>query len=385
MRGNDQAARSARAPSPALARLGLRSPARGEGKGNAVPRCDGIRGLPHATRKKAPHTISVFGQRSGTKKEGRGAPEGASNHVRVRPTFSVSPRRGARHNATRSPFGAPPRRSPEALSPTGSAPGHASWDSDHAGVTRRHLSQSRDCTSRTGRSTGVTDAQSRPGAARNAARRNRSRSTFESTLAKGPSANEITYRNQISDESQELVPEKATSRKRRAKSSAHHRSRGHRVSTILPTLKGDTARCPPYTLHPSVRASVEWAKSSARDRPRGHRVSTILPTLKGDAARCPPYTLHPSVRASVGWAKSSARDRPRGHRVSTILPTLKGDAARCPPYTLHPSSPASIGWAKSSAHDRPRGHRVSTILPTQKGVTARCPPYPPRRFRRRAR
>src|SRR3984893_10145774 len=33
-----------------------------------------------------------------------------------------------------------------------------------AGVTRPFLSQSSECTSRTGRSTGVTDAQSRPGA-----------------------------------------------------------------------------------------------------------------------------------------------------------------------------------------------------------------------------
>jgi hypothetical protein len=53
-----------------------------------------------------------------------------------------------------------------------------------------HLSQSRDCTSRAGRSTGVNDARSRPGAGRNAARRDRPRSTFESTLAKGPSVNE---------------------------------------------------------------------------------------------------------------------------------------------------------------------------------------------------
>jgi hypothetical protein len=91
----------------------------------------------------------------------------------------------------RSPFGAPPRLSPEAQRPTGSAPGHASWDADRAGVTRLHLSQSRDCTSRTGRSTGVNDAQSRPGAGRNTARGNRPRSTFESTLAKGPSVNEM--------------------------------------------------------------------------------------------------------------------------------------------------------------------------------------------------
>jgi hypothetical protein len=86
------------------------------------------------------------------------------------------------------------RRSTAALArgfrPAGSTPGHASWDVDPAGVTRLHLSQSRDCTSRTGRSTGVTDARSRPGAGRNAARRDRSRSTFESTLAKGPSGNE---------------------------------------------------------------------------------------------------------------------------------------------------------------------------------------------------
>ena len=54
-----------------------------------------------------------------------------------------------------------------------------------------HLSQSRDCTSRAGRSTGVNDARSRPGAGRNPARRDRPRSTFESTLAKGPSVNEM--------------------------------------------------------------------------------------------------------------------------------------------------------------------------------------------------
>jgi hypothetical protein len=37
----------------------------------------------------------------------------------------------------------------------------------------------------------MNDAQSRPGAGRNAARGDRSRSTFESTLAKGPPANEM--------------------------------------------------------------------------------------------------------------------------------------------------------------------------------------------------
>jgi hypothetical protein len=87
---------------------------------------------------------------------------------------------------TRSPFGAPPRLSPEAFRPRGSASGHASLDAAPAGVTRLHLSQSRDCTSRAGRSTGVTDARSRPGAGRNAARRHRPRSAFRSTLAKAP-------------------------------------------------------------------------------------------------------------------------------------------------------------------------------------------------------
>jgi hypothetical protein len=116
------------------------------------------------------------------KKEGGGAPQGASNHwprsFRARPRLIRS----------RSPSGAPPRLSPEVFSLPGSTPGHASWDLDPAGVTRLRLSQSRDCTSRTGRSTGVNDARSRPGAGRNAARGDRSRSTFESTLAKGPSA-----------------------------------------------------------------------------------------------------------------------------------------------------------------------------------------------------
>jgi hypothetical protein len=59
------------------------------------------------------------------------------------------------------------RRSTAALASgfrlTGSTPGHASWNADRAGVTRPRLSQSRECTSRTG-STGVNDARSRPGA-----------------------------------------------------------------------------------------------------------------------------------------------------------------------------------------------------------------------------
>ena len=84
---------------------------------------------------------------------------------------------GSGLDGDRSPLGAPPRRSPEAFA-AGSTPGHASWDADRAGVTRLRLSQSRDCTSRTGRSTGVTDARSRPGAACETARGNRTCSTF---------------------------------------------------------------------------------------------------------------------------------------------------------------------------------------------------------------
>ena len=110
---------------------------------------------------------------------------------------------GARRasGGTRSPLGAPPRLSPEALRPAGSTPGHASWDLDSPGVTRLHLSQSRESTSRTGRSTGVNDARSRPGAGRNSARGDRPRSTFESTLAKGPSVNEMVMapRNRYGD------------------------------------------------------------------------------------------------------------------------------------------------------------------------------------------
>jgi len=126
-----------------------------------------------------------------------------TSRVRVTAVAACPHRRGARPYSPSSPAcggglggGALAfRRSTAALArgfrPAGSTPGHASWDEDPAGVTRLHLSQSRDCTSRTGRSTGVTDARSRPGAGRNAARGDRSRSTFESTLAKGPSADEM--------------------------------------------------------------------------------------------------------------------------------------------------------------------------------------------------
>jgi hypothetical protein len=92
---------------------------------------------------------------------------------------------------TRSPFGAPPRLSPEAFARLAQLQAMLPGTRIPAGVIRLYLSQSRDCTSRTGRSTGVNDARSRPGAGRNAARGNRSRSTFESTLAKGPSVNEM--------------------------------------------------------------------------------------------------------------------------------------------------------------------------------------------------
>jgi hypothetical protein len=160
------------APSPSLR---LTSPrVRGEVKRNPFSRCICIRGLLHATHES--HSIAFL-----QKMEGGEAPKGA-NQPRCR---------GARPARTRSPLGAPPRLSPVTRRSAGSAPGHASWDADPAGVTRLHLSQSRDCTSRTGRSAGVFDARSRPGAVRNAARGDRPRSTSESTLAKGPSVNEV--------------------------------------------------------------------------------------------------------------------------------------------------------------------------------------------------
>jgi hypothetical protein len=71
--------------------------------------------------------------------------------------------RSARQRA-RSPVGVPPRLSPAGSRPFRSASGHASWDAVVAGVTRPCLSQSRESTSRTGRSTGRHDARSCPGA-----------------------------------------------------------------------------------------------------------------------------------------------------------------------------------------------------------------------------
>ena len=70
------------------------------------------------------------------------------------------------------------------LSHPGSAPGHASWDSVLAGVTRPRLSQSSGSTPRLGRSTEENDAQSRSGADCKSARKHRTRSASESALAK---------------------------------------------------------------------------------------------------------------------------------------------------------------------------------------------------------
>jgi hypothetical protein len=160
----------------------------------------GIRALLHAARKPSPNPPAK-------KAEGGGAPTGAFHPL-------AAPAGAAASLALTGPvrLSALHRGSRQRLAPTGSAPGHASWDSDlrvirksenrfSEKITRQLkpacgpypllLSQSRDCTSRTGRSTGMTDAQSRPGAVRNAARGNRPRSIFESTLAKGPSVNEM--------------------------------------------------------------------------------------------------------------------------------------------------------------------------------------------------
>jgi hypothetical protein len=106
--------------------------------------------------------------------KGGGAPTGASigRIKRMRPRADRSPLASRRSTAALA----------RGLRPTGSTPGHASWDVDPAGVTRPHLSQSRESTSHTGRSTGMNDAQSRPGAGCKPARRRRSRSAFKSAL-----------------------------------------------------------------------------------------------------------------------------------------------------------------------------------------------------------
>ena len=96
---------------------------------------------------------------------GRGARH-AETDVTIRPRFGRA-RLSALHRGTRQLACA------DRLSSS-----HASWDAGRAGVTRPRLSQSRDCTSRTGRSTGVNDAQSRPGTVCETARGNRTCSTF---------------------------------------------------------------------------------------------------------------------------------------------------------------------------------------------------------------
>jgi hypothetical protein len=123
-------------------------------------RCGCIRVLPSRCKKAFPKSSSAHDPEKWTcgfrnkivrRIEGGGAPRGASNLGRIAADkFTLSARTirgcGSGLIGGRSPFGAPPRLSPEAQRPTGSAPGHASWDADRAGVTRLHLSQSRDCT-----------------------------------------------------------------------------------------------------------------------------------------------------------------------------------------------------------------------------------------------
>jgi hypothetical protein len=72
-------------------------------------------------------------------------------------------------SGTRSPVGVPPRLLPGGSRPFRSAPGQSSWDAAarcicRAGVTRPRLSQSRESTSRCGRSTAAHDARSCSGA-----------------------------------------------------------------------------------------------------------------------------------------------------------------------------------------------------------------------------
>ena len=91
----------------------------------------------------------------------------------------------------RSPVGVPPRLSPGGFRPFRSTPGQASWDAvarriGWTGVTRPSLSQSRECTSRTGRSTGERDARSCPGADCKSARGHRTRSVFRSASQSRP-------------------------------------------------------------------------------------------------------------------------------------------------------------------------------------------------------
>ena len=112
-------------------------------------------------------------------------------HQRVR----RAPRGNGRYHPSalraRSPFGAPPRLSPAARKPPAQLQAMLPGTRHQAGVTRLSPVPVQGLHLPAGRSTGVNDARSRPGAGRNAARRHRPRSTFESTLAKGPSVNEM--------------------------------------------------------------------------------------------------------------------------------------------------------------------------------------------------
>ena len=138
------------------------------------------------------------------------------------------------------------RRSTAALArgfrPAGSTPGHASWDVARAGVTRLRLSQSRDCISRTGRSTGVNDTRSRPGAGCKSARGDRPRSTFESTLAKGPSVNEMEGSVTISvTDVKSLSPKKRQNPNRAVADLSWSAKADHPVGVIRSVITGSSA------------------------------------------------------------------------------------------------------------------------------------------------
>jgi hypothetical protein len=108
----------------------------------------------------------------------------------------------------RSPVGVPLTVLTRGLSPLRAAPGQASWDvagalvchfllpeaepnAVCAGVTRPNLSQSSGSTPPAARSGGLHDAQSRPGAGRNAARGHRTRSGLQVYLPKASFMSEI--------------------------------------------------------------------------------------------------------------------------------------------------------------------------------------------------
>ena len=91
-----------------------------------------------------------------------------------------------------------------------SAPGHASWFWNQAGVTRSIRSQFSGSTPRLGRSTEGNDAQSRSGADCESARKHRTRSTLQIASGMRPSMSEILSRNRNEDICQADVAEKAT-------------------------------------------------------------------------------------------------------------------------------------------------------------------------------